>query len=163
MTIHAFRIRVALSAAKRSIPDGTRAGSGVPAAPSSDELVGRSRSCRTSAPTRCRLRPCRSMKVSSSDSTERRSFGTFMRRRWLPTWQPRQPAIRAHDSTGPGWPRHLPATTLPSGADSDLRPEQSGDAGADGGQEVESRRPAPRQPVQSILLLLARGSERDAL
>ena len=53
-------------------------------------------------PTRCRLRPCRSMKVSSSDSTERRSFGTFMR----PSLATNLAAQRARDTSArPDWTR----------------------------------------------------------
>jgi hypothetical protein len=116
-------------------------------------MIGRSRSFSTSAPTRCRLRPCRSMKVSSSDATERRSFGTFTRQS-LPTdlsaQRSRETSARW---TGPGRPRHLPATTPPSGADPDLRLEQSGGPGTDGGQAVLV--PPPRTPTTPEATLTA--------
>ena len=126
---------------KRSISDGTRGERQFrsPGGAIKRRRVRRLRSFSTSAPTRCRLRPCRSMKVSSS--------------RWLPTWQPREPAIRAHDPIGPGRPRYLPATTPPAGTDPDLGPEQSGGAGTDGGQEAVV--PPPRTPDNPCATLTA--------
>ena len=133
---------------KRSISDGTRGERQFrsPGGAIKRRRVRRFRSFSTSAPTRCRLRPCRSMKVSSSDATERRSFGTFMRPSLATNLAAqREPAIRAHDPIGPGRPRYLPATTPPAGTDSDLGPEQSGGAGTDGGQEAVV--PPPRTPT----------------
>ncbi len=88
-------------------------------------------------PTRCRLLPCRSMKVSLSDSTERRSFGTFMG----PSLATNLAAQRAPDTSAPpDWTRTAGSSSssnpsIPR-ADPGLRPERSGAAGTDRGQEV---------------------------
>jgi len=87
---------------KRSITDRTRGERRFrsPGSATKRRMVGRSCSCSTSAPPTCRLRPCRSMKVSSSDSTERRSFGTCTR----PSLPTNLAAHRAHDTSArPDW------------------------------------------------------------
>jgi hypothetical protein len=87
-------------------------------------------------PTGCKLLPCRSMKVSSSESTERRSFGMFMG----PSLATNLAAQRAPDtSVPPDWTRTAGSSSssnpsIPR-ADPRLRPERSGAAGTDGGQE----------------------------
>ena len=102
---YAFRIRVAPSAVdRRDRPrrHARRAPVQESGQRHQQRRVGRSCSFRTSAPTRYRLRPCRSMKVSSSDSTERRSFDTFM----LPSLATNLAVQRARDTSArPDWTR----------------------------------------------------------
>jgi hypothetical protein len=87
---------------KRSITDRARGERRFrsPGSAPKQRMVGRSCPCSASAPPTCKLRPCRSMKVSSSDSTERRSCGTCMR----PSLPTSLAAPRAHDTSAqPDW------------------------------------------------------------
>jgi len=98
-------------------------------------------------PTRCRLRPSRSMKVFSSDFMEPRIFGTRL------SLVTNFATHRVRDSSARSdWTRRAASSssnTSPSGPDVDLRSEQSGGAYTEGRQEVVV--PPPHSATTRVL------------
>ena len=120
-------------------------------------VVGCSGSFRHVRPTRCRLRPSRSMKVFSSNSTEQRSIGT------RPSLVTNFATHRVRDSSARSdWTRRAwssSSNTLPSGPDLDLRSKPSGGAGTEGCQEVVV--PPPHCATTPVLTAGSVAPERD--
>jgi len=108
-------------------------------------------------PTRYRLRPSRSMKVFSSNSTEQRSIGT------RPSLVTNFATHRVRDSSARSdWTRRAwssSSNTLPSGPDLDLRSKPSGGAGTEGCQEVVV--PPPHCATTPVLTAGSVAPERD--